>query len=201
MKNKQNVLPKKEVESVFALYSSGEFQKAIDLIKELNNKYPNQPLLFNLSGACYKELGELAGAAKMFEIAVSLSPRYSEAHFNLGVIFQALGQKEEAIKSYKNAISITPNYPDAHNNLGNLFLDLGQIAKAVESLEWAVAYKHDFAEAYNNLGNALNAQGNEVDAITNFKKAIVYNPAYAKAFLTSLLCIRTLEIRKILSNI
>ncbi len=181
MKNKQNVLPKKEVESVFALYSSGEFQKAIDLIKELNNKYPNQPLLFNLSGACYKGLGELAGAAKMFEIAVSLSPRYSEAHFNLGVIFQALGQKEEAIKSYKNAISITPNYPDAHNNLGNLFLDLGQIAKAVESLEWAVAYKHDFAEAYNNLGNALNAQGNEVDAITNFKKAIVYNPAYAKA--------------------
>ena len=36
------------------------------------------------------ELGELSGAAKMFEIATSLSPNYAEAHFNLGVIYQDL---------------------------------------------------------------------------------------------------------------
>ena len=57
MKNKQISLPKKEVESVFALYSAGEFQKAVEVIKNLNSLYPNQPLLFNLIGACYKELG------------------------------------------------------------------------------------------------------------------------------------------------
>ena len=51
MKNKQSSLPKKEVESVFALYSSGEFQKAVEVIKSLNSLYPNQPLLFNLIGA------------------------------------------------------------------------------------------------------------------------------------------------------
>ena len=93
MKNKQSSLPKKEVESVFALYSAGEFQKAVEVIKNLNSLYPNQPLLFNLIGACYKELGELAGAAKMFEIAISLSPQYAEAHFNLGVIHQDLDQQ------------------------------------------------------------------------------------------------------------
>ena len=65
MKNKQSSVPKKEVELVFAHYTNGEFQKAVDLIKHLNSNYPNQPLLFNLIGACYKELGELAGAAKM----------------------------------------------------------------------------------------------------------------------------------------
>ena len=92
MKNKQSSLPKKEVELVFNLYSNGEFHKAVDLIKGLNAKYPNQPLLFNLIGACYKELGELSGAAKMFEIATSLSPNYAEAHFNLGVIYQDLDQ-------------------------------------------------------------------------------------------------------------
>ena len=69
MKNKQSSLPKKEVELVFNLYSNGEFHKAVDLIKGLNAKYPNQPLLFNLIGACYKELGELSGAAKMFGFA------------------------------------------------------------------------------------------------------------------------------------
>ena len=181
MKNKQSSLPKKEVESVFALYSSGEFQKAVEVIKSLNSLYPNQPLLFNLIGACYKELGELAGAAKMFEIAITLSPQYAEAHFNLGVIHQDLDQKDLAVRCYKKAIEINPNYPSAHNNLGNIYKDLGELDSSIESLEWAIAYKHDYAEAHNNLGNSLNESGRVQDAIKSFEKALTYNPTYARA--------------------
>ena len=181
MKNKQSSLPKKEVESVFALYSSGEFQKAVEVIKSLNSLYPNQPLLFNLIGACYKELGELAGAAKMFEIAITLSPQYAEAHFNLGVIHQDLDQKELAVKCYKKAIEITPNYPSAHNNLGNVYKDLDELDSSIESLEWAIAYKHDYAEAHNNLGNSLYESGRVQDAVKSFEKALFYNPTYARA--------------------
>ena len=181
MKNKQSSLPKKEVESVFALYYSGEFQKAVEVIKSLNSLYPNQPLLFNLIGACYKELGELAGAAKMFEIAITLSPQYAEAHFNLGVIHQDLDQKDLAVRCYKKAIEINPNYPSAHNNLGNIYKDLGELESSIESLEWAIAYKHDYAEAHNNLGNSLNESGRVQDAIKSFEKALTYNPTYARA--------------------
>ena len=181
MKNKQSSLPKKELESVFALYSSGEFNKAVEVIKSLNSLYPNQPLLFNLIGACYKELGELAGAAKMFEIAISLSPQYAEAHFNLGVIHQDLNQKDSAVLCYKKAIDITPNYPSAHNNLGNIYKELGDIKSSIESLEWAIAYKHDYAEAHNNLGNSLYESGRVQEAIKSFEKALSYNPAYARA--------------------
>ena len=181
MKNKQSSLPKKEVESVFALYSSGEFQEAVEAIKSLNSSYPNQPLLFNLIGACYKELGELTGAAKMFEIAISLSSNYAEAHFNLGVIHQDLDQKDMAVKCYKKAIEITPNYPSAHNNLGNIYKDLGELDSSIESLEWAIAYKHDYAEAHNNLGNSLYESGRVEEAIKSFKKALAHNPNYARA--------------------
>lgn len=196
MKKNQISPSKKELGYAFSLYKNEQFQKAIDEIKKINNEYPNQPLLFNLIGACYKELGELAGAAKMFEIAISLSPKYSEAHFNLGVIFQALEKNEDAIRSYREAISIKPNYPDAHNNLGNLFIDIGKFDDAIESLEWAVAFQHDFAEAYNNLGNALNAAGNEVEAIVNFKKAISHNPNYANALFNLALVYKDLGDKK-----
>ena len=181
MKNQQSALPKKEVESVFALYTSGKFQKAVNQIKELNSSYPNQPLLFNLIGACYKELGELNGAAKMFEIATTISPHYAEAHFNLGVIHQELGKNELAIGSYKKAIEISPNYPSAHNNLGNIYKELGDLESSIEYLEWAIAYKHDYAEAHNNLGNSFYESGRVDDAIKSFEKALNYSPMYARA--------------------
>ena len=181
MKNKQASIPRKELEKIYLMYSMNQFHDAIKYIKILNEKFPNQSLLFNLIGACYKEIGQLDGAVQMFRIAVSINPKYAEAFFNLGATLQALDQKDDAVENYQKAIDITPNYPDAHNNLGNTLLDLGKIDSAIESLEWAVAYKHDFAEAYNNLGNAYNDSGKTDKAIENFKKAISCNPSYEKA--------------------
>ena len=181
MKNKQASIPRKELEKIYLMYSMNQFHDAIKYIKILNEKFPNQSLLFNLIGACYKEIGQLDGAVQMFRIAVSINPKYAEAFFNLGATLQALDQKDDAVENYQKALDITPNYPDAHNNLGNTLLDLGKIDSAIESLEWAVAYKHDFAEAYNNLGNAYNDSGKPDKAIENFKKAISCNPSYEKA--------------------
>ena len=80
MKNKQISLPKKEAVFVFDLFQKGEYQKAIDYLQKLNIKYPNQPLLFNLAGVCFKELGDLEAAIKMLNIAISLNTNYAEAH-------------------------------------------------------------------------------------------------------------------------
>ncbi|MDB9865970.1 sulfotransferase [Candidatus Thioglobus sp.] len=196
MKNNQTSLPREKARFVLNLYSNGQFQEAVDKIKSLNESYPMEPLLFNLIGACYKELGQLEGAAKMFEVAVSIKPNYAEAHFNLGVSRKDLGQIEAAIESYKQAIIITPNYPDAHNNLGKLLFEDGQYKLAIESLEWAVAYKYDFYEAHNNLGNALNEYGNVEASIKSFEKALEHNPQYDKAYLNLALVFKDLGNQK-----
>ena len=196
MKNKQASIPREELEKIYLMYSMNQFHDAIKCIKILNEKFPNQSLLFNLIGACYKEIGQLDGAVQMFRIAVSINPKYAEAFFNLGATLQALDQKDDAVENYQKAIDITPNYPDAHNNLGNTLLDLGKIDSAIESLEWAVAYKHDFAEAYNNLGNAYNDSGKPDKAIENFKKAISCNPSYEKAIFNLALVFKDLGNRE-----
>jgi tetratricopeptide (TPR) repeat protein len=182
MKNKQSGLSREQIDNVLSLYSNGHFQKAVEKIKELNATYPNVPLLFNLIGACYKELGQLEGASKMFESAVNIKPDYAEAHFNLGAMYKILGRDDAAIESYKKAIDISPDYPDAHNNLGTALHDIGQLENAIESLEWAIAYKHDFAEAHNNLGNVFNDFGRVGDAVECFERAVQHNPDYAKAY-------------------
>ena len=197
MKNERSILPKSQIEPVIDVYKNGDIHLAIDQIKKLNEKYPNEPLLFNLIGACYKALNQLEGAAKMFIIAVNLNPNYSEAHFNLACIYQDLGKKKAAVESYNKAIKITPNYPEAHNNLGNVLRGLENYQAAIESFEWAIAYKHDFAEAHNNLGSALNDFGRTEEAVQSFERALIFKPDYSKAIFNLALTYKDLGNKKL----
>ena len=66
-------LTKNQVDNVIGLYSSGRIQEAIEEINSLNILYPNVPLLFNILGACYKQLGQLSDAEKMLKMHFLLS--------------------------------------------------------------------------------------------------------------------------------
>ena len=177
-KQNKSQLSKLQINSIIDVYKKGKFEEAIDLIKDLNKKYPNEPLLFNIIGACYKSLGQIDASLQMFEIAVKLNPSYSEAYFNLGVILRGLKSFELSIENYKKAILINPNYPDAYNNLGNTYREVGKIEEAIENYEWAIAYKHDFFQAYNNLGLAQMENNQQQLAIKSFKTAIRIAPEF-----------------------
>ncbi len=174
--NTQTLLPKEQIESVMSLYSSGNINQAIERIKALNKDYPNVPLLFNLIGACYKALGQLEVAAKMFEKAVGIKPDYAEAHKNLGITLRSLGQLEPAVNSLEQAIKVEPNYVDAHYNLAITFKDFGDLDAAVKSYEKAITLNPNFAEAHNNLANALKVLGQVEEAIVSLKRALEIKP-------------------------
>ena len=103
-RGEQKILTQEEIDLVIDLYSQGEYHEAISQVKELNKKYPNVPLLFNIIGACYKALGQLNHAVKMFQSAVNLKPDYSEAYKNLGITFKDLSLVDDAVKSFEKAI-------------------------------------------------------------------------------------------------
>jgi Tfp pilus assembly protein PilF len=183
MKRNNPTLSQEQINFVMSLYFEGKFNEAIEEIKSLNANYPNVPLLFNLIGACYRELGQLEGSLKMFQIAIDIKSDYAEAHFNLGHTYKELGKIDESIESYRMAINIQPNYPDAYNNLGNILKDDKKLLpEAIEQLEWAIAYNPEFAEAHNNLGLALSEFGRALDSIKSFKLAIMIKPDYDKAY-------------------
>ena len=174
--------PKAEIQSVFALYSNGQIQEALDAVETLTKDYPNEPLLYNISGACYKEIGQLEEAFKSFQKAVALKPDYAEAQYNLGVTIHELGQVDSAIKCYERALAIQHAYPNAHNNLGQILLESGQPDAAMNHFEWAVAYQPEFSEAHNNLGSSLLALRQVNTAVTHYEKAIALKPDYQLAY-------------------
>ena len=170
-----------EINSVISLYSSGKIQEALDTVGVLTKTYPNEPLLYNISGVCYKTIGKLDEAIKSFEQALSIKPDFTEVHFNLGVVFKDLGQLDAAVNCYEKALAINPSYANACNNLGITLKELGQLDAAIKSYEKALVIKPDFAEAHNNLGNALDELGQLDAAINCYEKAVAIKPGYSEA--------------------
>ena len=180
--NSENLRPaQSEIDNVMGLYKSGKIQDAIFTVNELTNKFPKEPLLFNISGACFLAANLAQDAVKSFEKAIELKTDYAAAHYNLGVAFRSLSQYDNAMKCFKEAISINPAYPDAHNNLGLILLQNGELIEATEHFEWAVAYKPNFSEAHNNLGATLQERRKFDESINSYEKAVEINPNYAQA--------------------
>ena len=71
--------PQELIKPILELFSNGEIQEAYDAIEALIKKYPNQPILFNICGVFYKQIGQLDEAIKRFEKALAINPDYSEA--------------------------------------------------------------------------------------------------------------------------
>ena len=56
-----------QINSTLELYSNGQIREALNASESLTIKYPDEPLLFNISGVCYKAIGQLQDAIKSLE--------------------------------------------------------------------------------------------------------------------------------------
>jgi len=171
-----------QINSVIALYSNGQIEEALDSVGALIKDYPNEAVLYNISGACYAGLGQPDTAVKRYEKSLSLKPDYAEAHNNLAVTLQELGQLDAAVKSYEQALTLKPDYAEAFNNLGNILRELGQLDTAVKSYEKILAVRPDFAEAHYNLAVTFQELGQLDEAVKSYQQALTIKPDYAEAY-------------------
>ena len=140
-----------QINSVIALYSNGQIQEALDSVETLTKDYPDEPLLYNISGVCYRAISKLDEAVKSFEKALTLKPDFAGAHNNLGIVFMELDQLDEAVKCFEKALAIKPDFAEAHNNFGIIFKEMGQTDEAVKCFEKALFVNPDYAQAYRHL--------------------------------------------------
>lgn len=179
---KDSYPPQVKLDEIMGFYSQGELKKALTIAKNLIKQYPSEPILFNIIGACYSEVGSTEDAIENFKSAIQLKSDYAEAQYNLGIAYQKINQFDNARDYYEFAIRSQHAYPQAHNNLGVVYLNKGQIDLAVKSFEWAIAYSPNYAEAHNNLGSALQELKQFENAKKQFELATSINPDYAQAF-------------------
>ena len=171
-----------KINSIIELYSSGHINEALDTVQTLISHYPNEALLHNIGGVCFKATGQLEMAVQSFKSAVAIKSDFADAHYNLGLTFQELNQLEAAIKSYQVTLGLQNSYFKAHNNLGIIYKELGQLDESVNSYEKALKIQPDFVEAYNNLGNTLNELDKFDDSVKAYEEALKIQPDYLEVW-------------------
>jgi len=173
--------PQEKIHSVIELFSNGRIQEALVNVEALIKDYPDEALLYNISGACYANLEKLDDAVKRYERSLAIKPDYPEAYNNLGNALKELNQLDNAINCYNQALAIKPDFSEAFNSLGNTLKELGQPDTAVKSYEQLLTIKPDFAEAHFNLAVTLQGIGRLNAAFKSYEKAVALRPDYTEA--------------------
>ena len=121
-------------------------------------------------------------ATTLFEEAVTESPLYAAAHYNLATALADGGDIKRAKAEYQLAILLSPSMAQAHNNLGVLLRAEGDMEGACECYAAAVAADPCFVQALSNLAVCRTMEGHQAEALALLERAARANPSYADTY-------------------
>ena len=99
-----------------------KFKEADELLKKAITLNEKNPFVYNLQGYVGRQLGQFPYARTAYEKAISLSPKYAKAHFNLGVLADLYLQDFPLALQHYEAYQTTQATPDA--TVGKWIIDL-----------------------------------------------------------------------------
>ena len=136
-------------------FNNKHFSQLLKKISELQKNYSESLFLLSLLGSINYELKKYEKAINNFESIIKIDSHFSDAYYNLGIIFKNISQIDKSIDNFEKCIKINPKKFEAYNNLGNVYRDKQQIDTAfnlyIESLE----INPNYLIALQNLGVCL----------------------------------------------
>jgi tetratricopeptide (TPR) repeat protein len=106
-------------------------------------------------GKALYEQGDYVNARLELKNAVQIDPKFTQAHYLLGMVALQSGNAREAFGSLSKAASLDPLHLDAHLQLGKMLLASRQPDQALEKAEIILREKPDHEEALILKGAAL----------------------------------------------
>ncbi|MGB3563724.1 MAG: tetratricopeptide repeat protein [Thermoanaerobaculia bacterium] len=142
----------------------GRFSEAVAAYREAVAADPQSIFYRRSLGLALFQTGDIEGAARELETALTLSPGLSpaqrdywgaEIRYNLAGLAVYRGDLERAIELHRSVIALDPGHAGAHLYLGDLLLKSGNREEAVVNLRRAVELDPDDPRARQLLERAL----------------------------------------------
>jgi tetratricopeptide (TPR) repeat protein len=116
-------------------------------------------------------------AARSYEKAISINPRFYRSYNNLGIIYYKLKNFDKARAAYEQALQLNPSNSQSEINLALVYERLRRGGLARRTLERVLANDPENVEAHYNLGRMLEGQGQHEEAITHYRQFLASNPS------------------------
>ncbi len=169
-------------ERAHALYNEGQYDEALDLLREGLALYPAAVELH--VGAGYARLAreEYVWARKSFEEALQLDAEHEDALAGLGEVLLKFGQVDAGLHAFERTIEL--GYDDDVDlmlQIGRALFREGFVESSLTFFERAKSHAADSAEAVACIGYAQHRLGQDRDAISALQQALVLDNEFAEA--------------------
>ncbi len=164
-------------EQAHKLYNDGDYEGALEMLKEGLSLYPNAVELYVGLGYARLAREEYAWARKAFERAVVLDHAHEDALVGLGETLLRFGERERALRLFGEVAAM--GYDDDIElmlTMGRALYREAMYAECRDVFAKAAAARPDSAEAAASLGYALHRLGDEVGAGRQIRRALRMDP-------------------------
>jgi len=142
---------------------------------------------YNDRGVSLIQAGNLAGAQRALNRAVSIDPQYAQGYYNLGAGYLDVSDYVQAGLLFRQALAADRSLDLAYSGLGYALIHQGKPEQAIPVLYGGLAVAQDDAARvalYTNLGQAYRDAGRLVEAESALNEALALNPQEPAAHCT-----------------
>ncbi len=169
-------------ERAHQLYNEGQFDDALDVLREGLALYPTAVELHVGVGYARLAREEYAWARRSFEESLVLDPDHEDALAGLGETLLKFGQQDAAIRSFRRILEL--GYQDDLDLMlqaGRALFKEGLIEDARQFFDIAVQQAPDMAEAVAMVGYTQHRLGDDDSAIVTLRRALQLDGDHADA--------------------
>ena len=169
-------------ERAHQLYNEGQYDEALDVLREGLGLYPSAVELHVGVGYARLAREEFAWARRAFEESLMLDPDHEDALAGLGETLLRFGLRDAAVRSFRRILEL--GYQDDVELMlqsGRALFREGLIAEAKDFFDIAVQQAPESAEAVSCVGYAQHRLADDDGAIATLRKALQLDSDHAEA--------------------
>jgi Flp pilus assembly protein TadD len=164
-------------EKAHRLYNDGDYDGALEMLREGLSLYPNAVELYVGLGYARLAREEFAWARRSFREALSLDPAHEDALVGMGEVLLRLGDQGKALAHFREVREMGFDEDvELMLTMGRALYREGLYPQARDFFSKAVSVRPDFAETVAALAYCLHRIGDEVEASRHLRRALRLDP-------------------------
>ena len=169
-------------ERAHQLYNEGQYDEALEVLREGLGLYPNSVELHVGLGYARMAREEFAWARRSFDEALVLDPEHEDALAGLGEVLIKFGLRDAGVASFKKILDL--GYQDDLDlmlQVGRALFREGLMLDAKSFFQVAVEQAPEMAEALACMGYAQHRLGEDEAAVASLRQALQIDNEHAEA--------------------